>query len=140
MRLPAATISYCCISTLGSSMLRAMAPSTSFTDIGCSGRSNKRCHRAGLLSATSSAGPDRLPRPGGTANLTSRRLHDHRSLPLRSRGHSVEPFLLLPGAHAVGHAFVKVSRAYGSFYAPEPQPLSHLVAHAGEGEGDALTL
>ncbi len=49
-------------------------------------------------------------------------------------------FLLLPGAHAVGHAFVEVGRTNGSLYAPEPHPLPYFVAHAGEGEGDALAL
>ena len=48
--------------------------------------------------------------------------------------------LLLPGAHAVGHTFVEVSRTDDSLYAPEPHPLSYLVAHAGEGEGDTLAL
>ena len=33
-----------------------------------------------------------------------------------SRGRSVDPFLLLPGAHPVGHAFVEISRTDGGFY------------------------
>src|SRR5271166_4353031 len=49
-------------------------------------------------------------------------------------------FLLLPGAHAVGHAFVEVGRPDDRLYARKPQPLSDFVAHASEGEGDALAL
>src|SRR5271165_1559247 len=58
----------------------------------------------------------------------------------RFRGQSIEPFLLLPGAHAVGHAFVEVGRPDDRLYARKPQPLSDFVAHASEGEGDALAL
>jgi hypothetical protein len=48
--------------------------------------------------------------------------------------------VLLPGEHAVGHAFVKVGRADGSLYTREPHPLAHAVAHTGEGGADALAL
>src|SRR6202011_210559 len=65
-----------------------------------------------------------LPQPGRNRELTLPRLHHRRSLPLRSRGRSGEPFLLLPGEYAVGHTFEKVGRTDDGLYAPEPQPLS----------------
>src|SRR5882672_6880662 len=59
------------------------------------------------------------------------------------RGGPIGPrlsFLLLPREQAVGHAFVEVARTDGRLYAPEPHPLPHFVAYAGEGEGDTLAL
>src|SRR5271166_409771 len=53
---------------------------------------------------------------------------------------SIEHFLLLPRAHAVGHAFIEVRRPDDSLYAPEPHSLSYLVAYTGKGEGDTLAL
>src|SRR5215472_11278620 len=47
---------------------------------------------------------------------------------------------MLPGPHAVGHAFVEVGRAHHSLDAPAPKPLAHFVADPGEGEGDSLAL
>jgi hypothetical protein len=38
---------------------------------------------------------------------------------------------LLPGAHAIGHTFVKVRRAHRCLHATQPHLLSYLVAHAG---------
>src|SRR6516162_5555154 len=58
----------------------------------------------------------------------------------RSCRHSIEPFLPLPGAHAVGHTFVEVGRADGGLYAAEAHPLPYFVAHSGEGEGYTLAL
>src|ERR1700752_1336542 len=57
---------------------------------------------------------------------------------VRSRGHSVEAFLPLPGAHAVGHTFVEVGRADGSLYAREPHLFPYFGAYTSEGKGDAL--
>jgi len=57
-----------------------------------------------------------------------------------SRGHGTDPFLLLPGAHPVSHTLVKVGRAHYSLYACESKSISYFVAHASEGEGDALAL
>ena len=56
------------------------------------------------------------------------------------RGQAINPFLSLPGAHAVRHPFVEVSRTDHGLHATEPHSLSHLVAHAGKGEGDAPAL
>ncbi len=44
------------------------------------------------------------------------------TLPTWTREHSVEAFLLLPGAHVVGHTFVEIGRPDGHLYAPEPHP------------------
>src|SRR5215471_6127107 len=49
-------------------------------------------------------------------------------------------FVSLPGAHAVGHTLVEVSRADGGLYACQPESLSDFVAHPGKGEGDASAL
>src|SRR5215831_3327653 len=56
------------------------------------------------------------------------------------RGQAIDLFLPSPGAHAVGHTLIGVSRADGGLYACEPKPLSDLVAHPGKGEGDAPAL
>ena len=57
-----------------------------------------------------------------------------------ARGQTVGGFVLLPGAHAIGQTFVEVARAHEGLYASKPHSLSYLVAHPGEGEGDALAL
>jgi hypothetical protein len=64
-------------------------------------------------------------------------VHNHRLAP--SREPCIDLFLPLPGAHPVGYAFVEVSQADDSLHASKPHALSYFVAHAGEGEGDALT-
>jgi CorA-like Mg2+ transporter protein len=66
--------------------------------------------------------------------------HHHRLLPSQSGGRSVALFLLLPGAHAVGNAFVEIGRPDDRLYAREPHPLSYFVAHTGEGEDNASAL
>src|SRR5262249_44544421 len=48
--------------------------------------------------------------------------------------------LLLPGAHAIGHTFVEVGRAHDGLHASEAHALPDVVAHTGDGEGDALAL
>ena len=57
-----------------------------------------------------------------------------------ARGCANAASLQLPGAHAIRHALVEVARAHGSFDTPEPHSLSHLIAHASEGNRDALAL
>jgi hypothetical protein len=54
---------------------------------------------------------------------------------LRGPLDSVDTFLLLPGAHTVGHTLMEVGRPDGSDNSAEPHWLPYLVAHAGEGEG-----
>ena len=73
----------------------------------------------------------------GSGSSCSEAAHNHRSAP--SWGTGIQPFLPLPGAHPVGHAFVEVERADDSLYTSTPHALSYFVAHAGEGEGDATT-
>ena len=48
--------------------------------------------------------------------------------------------MLLPSVDAVCYAFVKAGRTHDRLDAGEPKPISYLVAHAGEGNGDALAL
>src|SRR6185436_3981050 len=53
---------------------------------------------------------------------------------------TVRTLLPRPGAHAIGHAFIEIRRTDRSLYASEPHALSHLVADAGKGHGDALAM
>jgi hypothetical protein len=39
-----------------------------------------------------------------------------------------QSYLLLPGAHAIGHTFMEVGRAHDGLYTPKPHLLSYLVA------------
>src|SRR5262249_53987950 len=108
--------------------------------VGHAGRGRRRDHDGDPVARPPVSGSD-----GGEAQVTRRgekptttRVSKHRST--LARGYAVRAFLLLPGAHAIGHAVVEVGRAHDGLYAPEPHSLSYLVAHPGEGEADTLAL
>ena len=48
--------------------------------------------------------------------------------------------MTLPVAHTIGEAFVEARRAHRSLNTSELHLLPHLIAHAGERDGDALAL
>jgi hypothetical protein len=47
---------------------------------------------------------------------------------------------LVPGAHAIGHTFIKVRRTHRRLNSSQLHSLSYLIAHAGEGKSDTLAL
>src|SRR5690242_21155147 len=51
---------------------------------------------------------------------------------------TVRTLLPRPGAYTIGHAFIETRRTDRSLYASEPHALSHFIADAGKGHGDAL--
>src|SRR5262249_25732231 len=78
-----------------------------------------------------------------TRRITSARHANALALSYHSaapRGQAIDLFLPLPGAHAVGHTLIEVSRADGGLYACEPKRLSDFIAPPGKGEGNPPAL